>query len=151
MSVRQYTSEAFIKVLNTGESVFLGGLNPSVAQELTYIRLMVQITGTVTNEKFRISLYGTSDGDSLRGQSDVFSLSEITTLSTTNWLGWLRFDFSGIQLHPSYTYYPRLEPVTYTRNGDTFYMAVELDWPNTWNTQSDATLPSARMEVYGSR
>jgi hypothetical protein len=117
----------YVYVTDTGTINQLGYAVSSDVKELEFVRLDFYKHGTeVGDEQFRLNIYTDSAYSQLYAASNIISLSDIEGLGTY-WLGWLRFDFDLPILAPNTNYYFGLEPVTYTRNADVFYVGAAAD------------------------
>jgi len=102
----------------------------------------------LTTEQFRLKVYKTPDRSDTPIISATRDVSDITSLTSSSWLGRVRFDFNRELINTVSTYYVTLDPVTYTKTGDTFYFAAVLDNPISVNI-NNTPQAAASMEIWG--
>lgn len=133
MAYKDFNEEKYIYVTDTATVTDLGSIEVDDTTEIEAIRLDFYKHGAeVGDEVFRLNLYSDPSLDNLFASSNDVALSSIPDLGTY-WIGWLRFDFPSIPILGTSLnkFYVGLEPVTYTRTGDTFYVGAAADWyPN---------------------
>ena len=148
MSFSQYADKQDFIVLR-GSKIAMGIIDLGADTELSNILLTFFKTGSlVGSEQLRINLYSSDRYESSFAQSDWVSVSDITNLAT-NWLGWLRFDFSRIDIDKDNLIYAEIETQNYTRVGDTFWMGIGLDWPVLVNTFDSNDGAPAALQIFG--
>jgi hypothetical protein len=148
MSFNQFPARLDVRVLDTDETAKVGSFQTATDIELKYIRVKLYIQGTLGGtERMRAKVYGDADRTALLYTSAWSDLSDITGLSGT-WLGWLRLDFSAEHLNKNIEYFLSIEIDNYTRNGDTFYVALGIDnIQKIYAGRFNNTVPC--IEVYG--
>lgn len=133
MAYKDFNEKKYVYVTDTSTVNKLGSIQVDEPIEIANIRLDFYKNGTeVGDEVFRLNIYSDPDYSKVYASSNDVALSDIPDLGTY-WIGWLRFDFDSIPVvgTSSNTFYIGLEPVTYTRVGDTFYVGAAADWyPN---------------------
>lgn len=149
MAYADFNETQWVYVTDTATVTELGSLRTNNGPvEIEHIRLNFFKKGTeVGDEVFRLNIY--SDP----GYTNVFASSADFTLSTdivpamgTNWIGWIRFDFDSPIIGADNDFYVGLEPVTYTRVADTFYVGACADYYPTLNPKGLGI--GAYMEIY---
>jgi hypothetical protein len=150
-----FPSILYCKVIETGEVCHGGGINYSEAHiQLAQIRLTMYKCGAHTgDEQFRLKLYMDSGLTKAftNGTSDWLSLDDISNMST-NWLGRVAFTFSSQpRLSKNDRYYVALETSSYTRVGNSFYIAPVFYWPISVNENTSEPFYGWQMEVFGYR
>ena len=149
MAFQDFPETLIFKTIDTSEKVNLANMTVARDQQLTYARMMLYIAGAVTTEQLRINVNPSETNENPIFSSSWSNLSDITTHTGTDWIGWLRFDFSEQHLDSDIAYTMQLETNNYTRNGDTTYLAVAFDWPYAINDQATPAIPSIGVELYG--
>jgi len=132
MSFLNFANELYVKTFDSTEAPRMGSFSLATSGELQYIRTVLFINGVSSlggSEQVRIKLYGDSDHANLLYTSAWSSISDITDIGSTNWIGYFRLDFSKENLNANITYYVSIETQNYTRNADTFYLGVPYDFP----------------------
>ena len=151
MSVLNFPDELQVLVVDTSTELYLGSTVVSLNQEFGHVLLRMFKHGThATTEQFRIGVYTNSDLSDTPFYSNTMSVSDITSLTSSDWVGRVRFDFDRQTMNSATTYYITLDPVSYTRNSDTFYFSVLQDWPLSVNT-NNTPYAGAAMEFWGYR
>ena len=130
MPYDDFNETKFVFPTSTGAVNQLGIIEVDSPKEIESIRLDIYKHGTeVGNEVFRLNIYSDSSYSNLFASSNDVALSDIPSLGAY-WLGWLRFDFASFPVvGGANKYYLGLEPVTYTRVGDSFYVTAAADDP----------------------
>lgn len=151
MSFQHFPDTAYIKIFNHGVREKIGSFKTVEDTQLQYIVLTFMRVGAAAgSEQARILVYGSSlvNGTPL-ATSDWRSISDFT--SGTNAIGRLRFDFNQQHIDKDITYHMAVETQNYTRNGDTFYLAAKLDWPDDVYTTTNALTRGAQIRIIGYR
>lgn len=146
--------EAYARILkSTGEETPVGGYIHSESTELKWavIWLIKEGTSPLT-EKLRLKVYAKEDFTHLLFSSDWASVSDISGFNDNDhWHGRLRFDFNRDHIIFGETYYVAVETQNYTRNADTFYLGLLLDWKEyVYATDAD-NISSGKILFYGYR
>ncbi len=140
--------QAYVKTIDTGETVLCGGFTLGSETELSNIRVILFKVGTLAGtEQLRARVYGDRAMTKLMHTSDWLNLSAIEDL-TAMWWGWVRFDFERKPLDTVREYFLAIDTQGYTRNADTMFIGLSLDWPTRVNS-GDQT--AVKMEIYGYR
>jgi len=151
MAFLNFPDTLYFKTIDTSETVKMGAFTFASDTRLQYARVMFYLHGSsITTEKFRINVMPGYGQSTPIYQSDWSDLSDISNIAT-NWIGWVRFDFSTEFVDSDHTYYLELEPANYTRSGDTFYIGVALEYSLLVNDDFqtvDHNLPVG-VECYG--
>lgn len=130
MGFSQFADVQKIKTIDTNETVKLGKFSWDLDSQLRYAKIIFYLHNfSITTEKFRINIYPKYGHANPIHQSDWASLSNITDTIAADWIGWVRFDFSDVFIDSDHDYYLELEQANYTRNADTAYIGVALDYP----------------------
>lgn len=149
MSFGSVSDRLYFKTVDTSETVHCGNFTLQNDMQLKYARMMIYKHGlTVSNQQFRLKVMPISGVGTAIATSDWFDLIDITTL-TANWVGFFRFDFNNEFLEEGVQYYLQFETANYTRNGDTDYIGLSLDWPGPINDPEVPTQPPIGIELYG--
>lgn len=149
MAFRQFPSQLFTRVMNTGEAVQLGGVLSAKAFELGNIVVWVYRVGTPAAEQVRLRVCYDAAGLNTMAASAWVSVS---TIGVAPFIGRVRFDFA---LRPDFPANQRFYVFAetqggYVRTGNTSYLSFPLDWPNPVYTQLNAPKRyGSAMEIYG--
>lgn len=152
MGFTQFPDIQRLITFETSELVQLGRFKVAETTELKYIVARLFKKGTAGgSETLTLKIYGSSDyAGTAYATSAAVTLASITGLSATNSNGDARFVFDRQNLNPNSWYYVAMSTASYTRNGDTYYLAAVRDWPFPFNTVSGAG-PAARFTIHGYR
>ncbi len=140
---------AWVKTIDTGETVQCGSITLPTSTELTYLRVLLFIYGTIGGtEQMRVKIYSDSAYSKVLYTGSWVSLSDISNLSQY-WWGWIALPVNRGHLKASATYYVGVESQNYTRSGDTYYLSLSLDGP----VKEISSNPyfAVKMQVYGYR
>ncbi len=154
MAFTQFPNQQYFRVADTDSVTSIGYFNLQDGTELKHIMLTLYVNGVIASPfTARINIYGSSSLESAIFSSDWATISTATLVPTysVNWLGNVYFDFSGNPLNPNINYFAGFETSGYTRNGDTYYVGVNLDWYSPVNNQLSATDAGARFRILGRR
>lgn len=150
MSYRQFPAVNKIKVLDSAIQEKIGSFQVASATDLRYIVLHIYIKGLLSgSERVRLKLFGSNRYETPTAVSDWAYLSAIDDLNGGNWIGYLRFDFTGQPLNPNYYYFMQLETQNYTRNADVHYIAVNLDYGASLSNRVSGNDLAVLMAVLG--
>jgi hypothetical protein len=142
-------ARAYFRALETNETVSLGSVSLPSAIEIHAIRVLIYKQGTAGGtERWRIKAYRDATKTDLAYTSAYTNLTDITDLGT-NWYGWVSASFSRENVPATTTFYLSLELENYTRNADTYYLALSLDWPNPQYAATAATRKGIALQIYG--
>ena len=142
-------ARGYFRVLESDDVVSLGSVSLPAAIELYSVRLLLYKHGTAGgSERFRLKLYRDSGRTDLAYTSAYTDLTDVEDLGT-KWFGWVSILFDREHVPASTTFYPSLEAENYTRNGDTYYLAFSLDWPNPQYGTTNTTRRNIAMQIYG--
>lgn len=152
MAFLQFPISQYFRIFETGETEVKGGyFILTTGTDLLHIMATIFINGTLAgSERMRFNIYGNDTSTTPIYSSDWADLSAIGAY-TLNWLGNIYFDFEAAPLNPNLTYYIRIEIENYTRNFNTFYIGVNLDWVSEVNTPLSATSRGFRIRILGER
>lgn len=130
-----------LKTLDTSEDYQFCSFTTDKKEQTKHGYLWVYIHGSESgSERMRVKLFSDSAETTLVDTSDWVDLADRSAKGTYD-INYIRFDFNQIYLKASTTYYARVETDNYTRNGDTFYIALaQYLW-------EDWTLPPANTTV----
>lgn len=106
----------------------LGGftLEDGIALERVIIYL-AKFGAAGGSETLTAKVFGNSDLTAPIASSSAVALSGLSNMAT-NWAGWAAFTFSTTPaLAAGVTYYLGLASASYTKNGTTFFIAVQMD------------------------
>jgi len=156
MAFTQFPQQQYFRVFNTGENAKLGYFNLQDGVELKHVMLTIFIRGAASlagTERVRMKIYGNDTLESAIITSDWANLNSSTLdpVPVDNWLGNIYLDFQGNPLNPNINYFMTAEIDGYTRNANSFYIGVNLDWYSPVNTQLTAGQAGARIRILGKR
>lgn len=156
MAFLQFPQTDFFRILETDSTTRMGSFQIPVGTELDHMMLTILVKGLiVTTINLRVKIFGSDMNETPEIVSDWVELSVDTLVSspayTTGWFGNIYVDFSGEPINPNVTYYMTCETSGYTRNGDTFYMGLNLDWNSPVNTSITPSRAGARVRILGHR
>ena len=151
-----YPATRVFKVFETDEVVSGGGATFAADQQLADIVLDLYVLGTLAGtERLRALIYTDSALAKLYATSAWSALADASVdTSSGAWLGQLRFAFSpAVHLDAGALYYIAFEIDSYTRSGETLYIAAAYDWPLSINTNTGAASAAygLAMAPYGYR
>lgn len=157
MAFRHFSEYQYIKVMDTSELIKLGGFKLSSSNEISAIRVLTFINGTLGgSEQLRINIYSDVGHSKKIFHSNWTSLNgtisdENGTIITGNWFGLLRFDFNRENINKNIFYYASVESQSYNRNGDTFYLGFAHDYPYSRYSQGANAAYEANIafEIFG--
>lgn len=142
-------ARAYFRAIETDEAVNLGSISLPSAVELHAIRVLLYKQGTAGgSERWRILAYRDSAKTDLAYTSEYTNLTDIESLGA-NWFGWVSSNFDREQVPASTTFYLTMEVENYTRNADTYYLALSLEWPNPQYATTAATRKGVALQIYG--
>lgn len=152
MAFSPFPDTGYFYVLDATEH-YVGAFNVAERTELKHIQTVLFIRGTLGGtERLRLNLYGTKEIASTPiASSDWFDVNTGVGGYTNNWIGNVFFDFTGVPINENLDYHVGIESDNYTRNLDTFYFAVRLDWNVAVNTNSPSSLAAMKMNILGLR
>ena len=151
MSHEQLPEELFALPVNTGSVLYCGPFSVDV-RELLYAEVELVKFGTRGgSEQARLNVYSRSDMAVLLYSSSWRSLSDLTGIDdASSWIGRVRFDFNRQNLNPLNTLHVGLELDNYTRNGNVFFVAARMDYPDkVAASYASGTTESVRTWFYG--
>lgn len=136
MSFFQFSKDQYVKTMDTGEKISMGGFKTTGDGELGNIRVTLNINGPallVGAESLVMTLYSDSTLTKPIITSAASPLADIiddnpTFADQDNWIGHFRFDFANENINKDLTYYPALEATGYTRTA-TLWMGFSYDFP----------------------
>lgn len=155
MATERFPAVQYFKVFEDDEEFLCGGISGQLNQQLAQIVFVLYKHGAHTGtERMRSKIYHDSALTKLYATSDWFDLADIDTnpgdgeVLDTYWRGRVAMTFASKPwLDSQSTYFVSMEIDNYTRNADTFYMAIMYDWPFPVNDNQNAI----SMEIYGYR
>lgn len=152
MSYKQFPALNKIKVLDSAIQEKIGAFIVPTKTDLKHIILHIYIKGTLAgNENVRMKLFSSDRFETPTAISSWIKLSDIPDLNGGNWIGYIRFDFAGVPIGASLSTHMQLELTGYTRNADTHYIAVNLEYGTNLNTLSSANGLGAHLAIIGER
>jgi len=148
MAFKNFPDELAVRTINTGEEVHLGSINTSVDQELGAIYLTMFKHGAhAGTEQFKLNLYSDPTRTGTPISSNTISVSDITSMVSSDWMGRIRYDFARENINLNTTYEVTIQPVMYTRSANSFYFSAVLDWPVNTNL-NNSPQAAAKMALW---
>lgn len=146
MAFKDFPNVLYVKVFNDGEKLQMGSMQLTQSSiELKHIRVLLYVKGDlVGTEQLQLKLYS----DSLYSK-ELYS-SDVITLSDSNWLGYLRFDFDNVNLNKNLIYYLACVPSNYIKT-ETSYLSLAHDYPLTKYANNPTSFRNTNLlfEVFG--
>jgi len=134
MSYLNFSDKLFVKALDTGEKLNLGGLQGAASGELTNITLNMYGTADLSGTaSVKIGIHLNTDFTGQYAFSDEFFIKDVPTQLgdiSSPFLAFVRFDFNRIPINKNQLYYFSLQTSGYTRTGNTHYIGVVLEYPD---------------------
>ena len=147
MSFLNFPKQLAVKVLDSSESYNLGAYKAPTNTELYALRLKLFVKGTMAvGTKVKVEIYANSNYAGKVGDTEEI------TLQDGNYLGFQRLILTKtLNMKADQFYYFKIVPTGYTRNIDTTYIGIVLDYPYGVYNSSDKYPPfvPASMELYG--
>ena len=131
-----------------GTLTFTDALNFSLSD----VQLWLQKVGAhVGGEMFRVSVYSDAAGTNRLFSSDWVTMTDISSISSSSWYGYLTFPFSVPgNINNARSYYIGVEALGYTRAvDDSYYWVAAIDWPLAVNAYGSETYRGAAMSIVG--
>ena len=130
MSIYNFAENMYlIELRDDAQEVDLGSFTKTTTTQLDMVRIFVYLKGSFSNES--ITLYLKNGGNTY---SSTFNLSDVT-MTTDDWIGWLRFDFGMEFLEDGNTYAMSAITTNYTRSASKD-ISISYDFPVIENTQT---------------
>lgn len=156
MAFTQFSQVGYFRVLESDTTTKLVIFDLQDGTELKHVMLTVFIRGLIASPfDMRLKIYGKDIIETAEITSQWATIS-MTTLSsdpayTQNWYGNFYLDFGGEPLNPNSLYYMACETSGYTRNANSFYVAINFDWDSPVNGQIEPPRTGARIRILGDR
>lgn len=124
MAIAKFPKFGIYRTLDSSSSdEQIAAFTPDADIELKHIKIYLLRVGTAGgSETFTLKVHDTSAYNNVIDTSDTVTYSAIAGSDNYHFV---RFDFNRKVLQGGLTYYLELETANYTRNGDTFYFAVQ--------------------------
>jgi hypothetical protein len=153
MSFLQFPSVQYFRIFRGNEPVIRGGkFDLSKAMELKHCMVTVVLKGQLQgSERLRMEVYGSNTSSVPIFVSDWAELSGVGAYATS-WIGNIYLDFPTPQpINPASDYFFRFRIENYTRDGDSRYVGVNLDWVSRVNATPENDQAGARIRLIGLR
>jgi hypothetical protein len=150
MSAANFPSDQYFIILSqTPQIVGKISFTDYTNFDLSNIQVWLQKVGAhAVNERFRISVYADRAATRLLYSSDWVSVTDIDSITSSNWYGYVTFDFDYQPINTYATYYIGIETENYTKDGDVHYWGIAIDWPFEINTHVEIAR-SAAFSIIG--
>lgn len=145
MPYQQFYNNVIVHTIDTSETLVIGNYTLTTGTEIGHGRLTLYKHGNMGgSEVARLVIKDVASNYAIATSDwmDIFSLES----EGDYWIGWVRFDFNRENLPPT-EYEISIELSNYTRNSDTYYLAVVLDYTPVIYTQNGA--PPADLSLWG--
>ena len=158
MAFVQFPKQQYFRVLETDTTTQIGYFNVSEGIEIKHMMLTLLVRGLIASPfTFRVKIYGNNLLETPIFMSNWVTLSVATlvldadgTQYTQNYFGNIYLDFDGYSLNPNIDYYMAVQTNGYTRNADSFFVGINLDWYSEVNNQVDGPDEAgARIRILG--
>jgi hypothetical protein len=149
MSVKNFSELQEVGILDTDDSLVLGGYSIDTEIELRHVSVLLYKAGALAGTE-RVRIRMTSDPQGIRTlhTSDWANLSDSNNINDgDHWLGWIRTDFNRPGIAKDVTRYLVLDVSNYTRNDDTFFLSVVRDYPFPIYSSAATSFESATYAV----
>ena len=137
MSVLNFSEFKYVKTFDDDEEIRMGSFSTQETGLLGSLRVNIYIndfTALAGTEQMVCKLFTNNVTDRLIYTSNTISLSDIVFDTSdplkTNYLGFIRFDFTNAHIDDDMTYYPTITISNYTRSGGAFYVGLAYDYPD---------------------
>ncbi len=147
---------AKMKLLHIPSSSGVLGVGGFVVQEDTALNSVIIYLAKFGvaggTETLTAKIYANADLSAPLASSGAVALSTLDSMAA-NWAGWARFSFSSrYQLANSRQYYLGLTSENYTKNGTTFFIAVQTDNHSPFNVPAWGNRDeTAKFRIEGAR
>jgi len=149
MAFLPFGHQQYFRVLESNETAKCGYFNLLEDIEIQQAICTLYIHGTLGgSEQLRMHIYGSVSATIPMYTSDWFTVSGVGTYSP-NWLGNIFFDFASKPLDKDIDYFFSVQAQNYTRNLDTYYLALGMDWYPDTNSRAVAQQTSVRIGILG--
>lgn len=135
MAFKDFANNQFIRSFDTDEIVRMGSFSTVSSLELSSVRVLAFVKGTLAgNERIRLKIFTDPAFSKLLHTSQWSNLSGITgegdVSLTGDFLGMVRVDFNRQNINKTIVYYVACEISDYTPIGDTFFVGLSHDFPS---------------------
>jgi hypothetical protein len=152
MAFSPFPGKGYYRILESNEEAKGGYFTLTDSMDLKHIVPQIFIHGTMSgSEQVRMKIYGANGASATSTPIAVSAYAPLADIGnyTSNWLGDIFLDFSGEPLKSGVSYYMSLQIANYTRNADTFYIGVNLDWYPDVNDPVVSTTRGFRARILG--
>jgi hypothetical protein len=113
---------------------------------------LVKVGSLGGSETSIIGIYGNSDLTAAIATSSAFTVADAPNVSSSAWRGWIAHTFAAdVPLANDTWYHLGLSLANYTRNGDTFYIAAQLDDERHYMPAYGSRVTAAKFRLIGER
>jgi len=136
MAIKNFPNDSYTQVIGTGEKMLVGSFVVSTATELSHMMLTMLKKGShAGSEQFKLNIYESQRREIPAFTSSTVNITDFENITSADWVGEIRFDFSRVNLVVGSRYFVEIEPLNYIRSANAYYMSTVLDWPIAQNTQ----------------
>lgn len=155
MSVLEFSDLRAYKLFDNDEEIRMGSFKVQKAIQLKHTRLGIYIQGMANlagTEQITQKIYTDIGATKLQYTSNVADLANIVWDGTKQgFLGYIRIDWDNFNLNVNYDYYFASQISGYTRNGDTFFVSLNWDYPDSIYDNGGSNWPQhpIAQQVFG--
>lgn len=149
MSFKNFPATQKVKIIDGVSDA--GALQVTTSTFLKHAVFQFYIKGAFTTEKIKLNIYGSETKITPVAVSNWVTLSEIAGFNGGNWLGNLRFDFSGISINSNYKYFMAFDTLNYTRNASIKYLAYVCQYATALNAMVGGNQHGPYVSIIGER
>lgn len=142
-----FPSDQYLKIIeDTVEKI--ATINSPIHFRITEIVANIYKHGALSGlEQMRINFYGDNDYGVPLFTSEWVSLSDAVG-ANVYWIGNIRFDFISNHIKSGLDYFIGFETTNYTRDGDTSFISISIDYPLPTNIVIGNN-PGVGLQIYG--
>ena len=150
MAFLQFPTDQYYIVVTDDEPTQAGEFVLTEDIELGQIQCRLQKIGAhAGTETLQVHIYGNSDLSTPLCSSTAVSMADIDSLTSSNWVGYVTFDFNREYLDSDNTYYMGVQVNNYTYSVGVYEWGYALDWPDDINTADIATKRGLQAAIIG--
>jgi len=152
MAFEQFPDLQYFVVLDTDDNSKLGYFTLTDGTDLRHAMLTIYVKGAIDSPfEMWLNIYGNDrlEGPIYASNRAVISSDTLEPSYTDGWLGNVYFDFEGVPLNPNHDYFITCETDGYAKDGEDFYVGVNLDWYFPVNEAVTPTQAGARIRLLG--
>ena len=152
MSYLQFPKNRYFLILTASDLKFaIGKIDLATSMDLYQIQShFIKEGAHAANTKFRMHICSNENCETPIVSSSWVDASELSSLTSSHWTGYITFTFSRTPLLAANDYWVAIEITGYTNPGDeSYYWGIALDWPEKFNASTSDTMRGAAMAIAG--